>query len=247
MTMNAVPLSIQLWSLRDAVKLDFAATMREVAAMGFAGVETAGFGNLDAAAAAAAVKAAGLRCSGMHVGIQALRHDFNEVLEHARLFGTTDVICPYFPRELMTSAAAYVALGEELDGLGAKLRAFGCRMHYHNHDFEVMRHDGRLGFDWLLDTARPANLGCEADVYWLQHAGKDPAAFVREQGRRIELLHLRDGTEIGSGPVDFPSVFAAVDAIGALRWQVVEIGRCTYDPLESARRSFAQLRAWGRV
>ncbi len=50
--MSKIPVSIQLWSLRDLTKTDFAATMAEVAKIGYTGVETAGYGNLDAAGAA---------------------------------------------------------------------------------------------------------------------------------------------------------------------------------------------------
>ena len=79
--MTPVPVALQLWSLREAVQADFARTVAEVAAMGFAGVETAGFGNLDAAGAARAVAAAGLQCAGMHVGLAALRADLARVMD----------------------------------------------------------------------------------------------------------------------------------------------------------------------
>ncbi|MCF3649379.1 sugar phosphate isomerase/epimerase family protein [Synoicihabitans lomoniglobus] len=245
--MSTIPASLQLWSVRDAVKADFAATVQAVADIGYAGVETAGYGNLDATAAATAITAAGLKCSGMHVALARLRHEADEVLIEAKALGTSHVICPFFPRELTTSAAAFVALGEELDRIGAYFRAHGVALHYHNHEHEIARFDGRLGFDWLLDAARPANLGCEPDVYWLTVGGKDPAAFLREQGRRAKLIHLRDKTEIGTGAVDFESVFAAADAVGAVEWYVVEVGEPSIEPLAAVRQSWEKLRSWGRV
>ena len=245
--MSPIPVSLQLWSIRDHVKTDFAATMAHVARLGYHGVETAGYGNLTAADAAKAVADAGLRCSGMHVRIEAMRADLSQVLADAVLFGTTDIICPCFTWSLLKTTSHFIALGEELDALGARMRAYGFRLHYHNHAHEIARHDGRLGFDWLLDAARPANLGCEADVYWVLKGGYDPAAFLHEQGRRIELLHLKDDAELGTGGVDFAPIFKAIDTIGALRWQVVEIERYNHDPMESARISLEKLREWGRA
>jgi sugar phosphate isomerase/epimerase len=240
-----IPVSLQLYSLREATKADFAATVAEVAKMGYTGVETAGYGNLDATAAAKAVKGAGLACSGMHVGIGALRADLSKVVEEALLFETRHVICPYFPRSLFHSAAACAAIGAELDAIGARLRGFGLQFHYHNHGFELATVEGRPGFDWLLDAAAPQNLLCQADVYWVQVGGKDPAAFIREQGRRIQLLHLKDEKEIGTGPVNFPEVFAAVQSIGALQWYVVEVEQYNAAPIDSVRQSLDQLKRWG--
>jgi sugar phosphate isomerase/epimerase len=245
--MSPLPTALQLWSLRDLVKTDFAATVATVAQMGYAGVETAGYGNLDAAAAAAAVKNAGLRVSGMHVGLAALRADLPKVIAEARGFGTRHVICPHWPKEEFTSAAACAAIGEELGGIGARLREVGLEFHFHTHASELAVVEGRRVFDWMLDAAAPRDLGCQADVYWVQRGGKDPAAFLREQGRRVRLVHLKDEKEIGGGPVDFSTVFAAMDAIGAVEWQIVEVEAYTGTPLEGVKQSLNQLKAWGRA
>ena len=245
--MRTVPLSLQMYSLRDDAQTDFAATVAEVARMGFTGVELAGYGNLEAAAAAEAVKAAGLQCSGMHVGLDRLRANPTEVIQEAQLFGTRDVLCPWFPPALLTSKEAFIALGTELDAIGARLSAFGIRFHYHNHDAEWRVFDGRPGFDWLLDAARPGNLLCEPDVYWIQVGGGDPARFLREQGRRVRLVHLKDEKEIGTGPVDFEAVFKAIDEVGTVEWCVVEVEHYNHAPRESVRRSIAKLQAWGRA
>lgn len=242
-----IPISIQLWSLRDPINADFAGTLKQIAALGYAGVETAGFGNLGAEDAAAAVKDAGLRCSGMHVGLDRLRSDLHQVVLEARLMETRDVICPWVHPSLLSDRASCERFGSELDVIGEALRCYGLRFHFHNHGAELALVDGRPALDWILDAAAPRNLGCQVDVYWVHVGGKCPAAFLREQGRRVRLIHLKDEWEIGSGPVDFQAVFEAVDAIGAAEWFVVECEKHRKDPLDSARGSLDQLRAWGRA
>ncbi|MET0262900.1 MAG: sugar phosphate isomerase/epimerase [Rariglobus sp.] len=245
--MKKIPVSLQLWSLRDLTKTDFAGTMAEVAKIGYTGVETAGYGNLNVADAAKAIAAAGLKVSGQHVSLDALRNTPNQVISDALLLGTKHIICPWYPKDLLNTAAACQALGEELNAIGARLRAHGLEFHYHNHDFELKVVEGRRAFDWILDAAAPRNLLCEADVFWVHAGGKNPGEFIREQGRRIKLLHLKDEKEIGGGPVNFPEVFTAAESIGSVEWYVVEVEKYNHAPLESVRLSFEQLKTWGKA
>jgi len=242
-----IPVALQLWSVREDTARDFAGTVKAVADMGYAGVELAGFGNTDVRGAHAAITAAGLKVAGVHASIQDLRSDINRWVDAALLLGTRHVMCPWWPREHYHSAAACTRIGEELAAVGATFRAHGLHFAFHNHNNELAVVEGRRVFDWILDAAAPRDLGCQADVYWVQVGGKDPAEFIREQGRRIRTVHLKDEKEIGTGPVNFPSVFAALEAIGAVEWYVVEVEQYNFAPLESVRRSLAQLRSWGQA
>lgn len=245
--MSKIPVSVQLWSVRDHVKNDFAGTVAALAKFGYQGVETAGYGNLNVNDAAAAIKGAGLQVSGMHVGFDALRTAPNTVISDALVLGSKNVVVSSFPKALLGTPAACAALGEELACFGRRLAAHGIQLHYHNHDFEFVKVEGRAVLERVLDAAAPAHLLCETDVYWVKVGGDDPASFIRRQGRRIRLVHLKDEKELGTGPVDFPSVFAALDSVGAVEWQVVEVEKYNHDPLESVRLSLEQLKKWGRA
>lgn len=239
-----IPISLQLWSVRSHTENDFAGTIAKIAQAGYDGVETAGYGNVDAAEAARAIAGSGLKVSGMHVGINRLRTELTQVAVEAHALGSAHIICPFLPPVLFASASACQALGEELDSIGARLRGLGFSFHYHNHAHEIATIEGRPGLDWLLDAAEPRNLGCELDVYWSHAGGKPPADYIREQGRRIRLLHIKDEAELGSGPVDFKPIFAAAAPIAAVEWHIVEIEKYNHDPLESARLSLATLKEW---
>jgi sugar phosphate isomerase/epimerase len=183
----------------------------------------------------------------MHVGIDRLRGEFNAVINEALWCDTRDIICPFWPVDHFRSAKACRTIGAELNEIGARLRGMGFRFHYHNHAHEIAEQDGRPGIDWLLDHATPGNVSFEADVYWVQAGGLDPAQVIREHGRRIQLLHIKDEAEIGSGPVNFTPIFESAESIGAVEWYVLEIEKYHHDPVESARLSFEQMRAWGKA
>lgn len=245
--MNSIPVALQLWSVREDMKRDFAATVAEVAAIGYTGVELAGFGNLDAKAAKAALDAAGLKAAGMHVGISALRSDPEKAIGDALLLGSRHITIPWWSPEQFVSVAAVEKIGEELNALGAKLRASGLQLSYHNHAGELKIIEGRPVFDWLLGAAEPRHLGAQVDVYWVHAAGYSPQKFLQDHGARVKLVHLKDEAELGGGPVDFAPIFETIDRIGAVEWLIVEQEKYNRAPLASVRLCFEQLRRWGRV
>jgi sugar phosphate isomerase/epimerase len=245
--MSQPRVSLQLWSVRDDMRRDFAATVAEVARIGYAGVELAGYGNLDVHGVKTALERAKLVVSGMHVGRQALTENLASVISDARLLGTRDVICPSWPKEEFTDRAACESIGEELDRVGALLRAAGLRFSFHNHAAEMALHENRTVFDWMVGAAQPRNLVAEPDVYWIHVGGQSPEKFLRAHGARCPLIHLKDETELGLGPVDFSAVFAAAESVGAAEWYVVEQEKYARSPLDSVRACFEQLRKWGKV
>lgn len=245
--MSTIPIALQLWSVREDINRDFAGTVAEVARIGYAGVEVAGFGNATAVEAKSALGSAGLRVAGLHARIEALRNDPDKVVAEARMLGTRHVIVPWWPPEAFASAAAVEKIGEELNEAGARLRASGLQLSYHNHAGEMRLFDGRTVFDLLLGASEPRNVTAEVDVYWVQVGGVSPVKFLRDHGARVKLVHVKDETELGSGPVNFPEVFQAIDEIGAAEWLIVEQEKYNHPPLTSVRLCFEQMRRWGRL
>ena len=241
------PVALQLWSVRDDMKRDFAATVGEVAAMGYDGVELAGYGNLDAKGAKAALDAAGLKVAGMHVSFPSLSNDMTGVVSDALLLGATNVVCSWWPPAHFVSAAACERMGEQLGAVGRALRPFGIRFGFHNHASEFKVFDGRPAFDWILGAAEPRDLFAEVDVFWVHEAGYSPEKFLKDHGARVPLVHLKDGKELGTGPVDFAKVFAATDAVAAVEWFIVEQEEYSHAPIKSVRLCLEQMKAWGRA
>src|SRR5579875_3797458 len=67
--MTTQQVALQLYTVRDETGRDFAGTLRQVAEMGYAGVEFAGYGDLSAQAMRSLLAETGLQAVGSHVGM----------------------------------------------------------------------------------------------------------------------------------------------------------------------------------
>lgn len=254
--MPAIPLAVQLYSLRDLTAKDFASTVRQVAATGYTGVELAGYGNLKSAEdVKRALDDAGLRIVAAHVGLDALETDLHGLLDEQHALNNATVVCPWMPEDRRRDAAGWKRAAQALNQIGGACRERGFEFCYHHHSFEFERFDGRTGMDILLDYTESSLVKIELDTYWLKHGGEDPVAFIDRVGRRAPLVHLKDmssGPErgfapVGEGTLDFAAILDAMQRAGA-RWGIVEQDDC-FDtpPLEAIRISFQNLRKLARA
>lgn len=247
-----IPVALQLYTVRDETAKDFMGTLGKVAAMGYAGVELAGTGGLSAAELNAALDDLGLRCAGSHIGLERLQNDLPAELDYNQALGNPYVVVPALPEAMRGQEATYVALTGQLNAIGAACRARGMGLAYHNHAFEFQRFGGRCALDIIYDDTDPALVKGEPDVYWMVHAGADPAAWLRNHAGRCPLVHLKDMAagaertfaEVGEGIIDFQPIFAASRGAGA-QWYIVEQDRCGRPSLESAALSLRHLQEWG--
>jgi len=60
--------------------------------------------------------------------------------------------------------------------------------YYHNHAFEFEVKEGLRGIDILLAETDPSVVHFQCDVYWVQYAGDDPAAFLTANSGRFSLI-----------------------------------------------------------
>lgn len=250
--MQTIPLAVQLYTLRDLVTKDFAATVRDVAGLGYSGVEMAGYGNLKTAdEAKRACDDAGLRIVAVHAPIEKLESEFSSVADEQHALNCATVVCPWMPEQRRKDADGWMQTAAALNQIGGKCREGGLEFCYHHHSFEFATFDGRTGMDILLDHTEPSLVKIEPDVYWLRHGGQDPVAFIRRLGARAPLVHLKDmaaGPEqrfapVGTGVIDFRAILSTMGEICA-RWGIVEQDQC-YDapPLDAVRTSLEKLRA----
>lgn len=240
------PIALQLYSVRDLLPRDFDGVIRQVAAMGYDGVETAGFPGATPQAAAQLFNDLGLAVCSAHVATPIVENQA-EVFDTLALLNCQRAVIAWQPPDLFQSLDGIQRVADLLNTAAGFAAAHGVTLYYHNHWFELATVAGRPALHHLLDRLDPAVL-LEVDTYWVRTGGVDPAGLLRELGSRASLLHLKDGpctiedpmVAVGDGVMDFPAVLAA--AGDHPEWLIVELDRCATDMLTAVDRSVRYLR-----
>jgi sugar phosphate isomerase/epimerase len=242
-------LSVQLYSLREVAGAGLAPVIDRLAAIGYAGVEVAGFHDLTPGALGRHIAAAGLQVSAGHVSLPD-PGQAGKVLDDQQALGSRSVVVAYLPPETFATEADVAVAADRLKTFAGQAAARGLSLGYHNHWWEfATSFGGRTAHQYLFERVDPA-VFAEVDTYWAKVGGADPAAVVRELGERAPMLHIKDGsaddprspmTAVGEGVMDVPGIVAA----SAAEWLVVELDRCATDMFEAIEKSHHYLTARG--
>lgn len=239
-----IPIAIQLYSVRDLQEKDFDGVLKQIAGIGYVGVETAGFPGTTPAKAAKLCKELELTITSAHAGLP-IGGDKNNVLDLAKTLGIKRLVSGKGPDDFKT-VDLIKRTCDQFNEAGRVCAENGMTFSIHNHWWEFEKLDGKPVYKYMLDYLDKSVL-FEIDVYWVQTGGGNPAAVIKEIGKRAPLLHIKDGpcvqgqhhTAVGDGKVDMASIAKA--AAGTGEWMIVELDSCATDMMEAVRKSYQYL------
>lgn len=188
----ALPVGVQLYSIRDSVEADMHAALAQVKELGYDGVEFAGlYGNKPADIRAWCAEL-GLNPISSHVPLDDMLADTEGTLAAYKEIGVRFVVVPYVTEERRPGAAKFDETIEEIARIGKIAADMGLTLLYHNHDFEFHKVGGEYGLDILYKRVPAAYLQTELDTCWVNVGGENPADFVRKYTGRAPVVHLKD-------------------------------------------------------
>ena len=256
-------ISIQLYTLRDQLAIDFEGTIAALAAIGYTKVEHAGFVGRTVQEFKAVLDANGIVASSGHVLIPQPFDPaaWSASLADAQVLGSKFIVHPFFGIDFASGEVTRItgpwrAFARDLNRAGRMARDAGLKLGYHNHNWEFFRltdNPSRTAYDVLTDTTDPDLVHLELDLFWATRGARDPVDLIRQNRGRVLQYHVKDMNQAGSfedpgqGLIDFARIFRHSDEAG-VREYIVErddagtAPRQPEDALDTARVGYEFLR-----
>jgi len=247
-------IGVQLYTVRDLLKKDFAGTLARVAKIGYKEVEFAQYfedpSNLNPSPKRTreSLDVDGLVAPSTHVPYKALSaENWPRVLDAAKVIGLKYIVNPSIDRDVLQHPDGWKRAAETFNRAGAESQKTGIQFAYHNHveEFKPLP-DGKLPYDVLLAESDPKLVKMEMDLGWAHEARIDPLAYFAKYPGRFPLVHVKDFdkndqmTEVGSGAIDWKKILAKSDQAG-IKHYFVEHDE-PKQPFESIQTSYQYLK-----
>src|SRR5581483_12017912 len=156
-------------------------------------------------------------------------------IRDAQTLGVKYIMCPILPHPKGFKAEDAHRVAAEFNAFGQACQAAGLRFGYHPHGIEFTTAgdgSGDLVFDILVRETKPELVCYEMDVFWVYHAGQDPAKLLLKYPDRWRLMHVKDmrkgaltgfstgsaaptdNVAVGTGQINWPEVLSTAEKIG---------------------------------
>ena len=130
------------------------------------------------------------------------------------------------------------AIANAANEIGRIAADHGVRAIWHQHHGTLFEQPQT--FDALMDLLDPRAIGFCPDTAQLARGGFDVEGTVRKYLERIEFSHFKDLSpngrfiELGCGTIDFPAIWALLEANGYSGWLVTDLDYTEKTPLEAS-------------
>jgi sugar phosphate isomerase/epimerase len=226
-----IPIALQLYSVRNDCSQDFDLALEKVAAMGFDGVEFAGYYHYssDPKGLKKRLDDLGLKVAGTHIRTSALTGEkLEETVSFHKAIGCKYLIVP--GDRSFTDPEKSKTLAETFNKAAAFLKPEGMFCGFHNHTGEFKKHENKTYWDLFAErTAEDVVL--QLDVGWAAAAHINPVEEIKKHKGRTKTAHFKptvvDNEEgktaiLGKDSVDWKKVIKACSDFGGTEWFIIE-------------------------
>lgn len=222
-------IGIQVYTVRDLLKVDYVSTIKMLKAAGYDQLEYAELPDMPYTIQEFRKVADGEGLEIPSCGFQP-EHFFNEfqkVLDITHAAGAKYAFNGWIhpPDRTLPNL---LKQSQAFNRFGADMKKVGLNFMYHNHDFEFSKVDGdKTIMDVLLQNTDPSVVNFEMDMYWVVHGGGDIIDYLTRYPTRFVACHIKDRTadgkmvNVGEGVIDWRSALAKAKDVG-IKYYFVE-------------------------
>jgi sugar phosphate isomerase/epimerase len=251
---SQIPVGLELYSVRNALKVDPMGTVRAVAGLGYQCVEfyapyfdwTEG----QTKDMRKLMDDLGIHCYSTHNDSSYLApekisraRDLNHILG-----------CKYIVMASSHEKAGldgWKAVADSLNFAAEQLESSGLKAGYHNHQTEFLPIDRVRPIEILAKNTKPSVM-LQLDVGTCIEAGSDPVAWIRANPGRIRSLHLKEWSPepgkgytvlFGEGVAKWNAIFEAAESVGGVEYYLIEQEGSRFSELDTAKRCLDAFRS----
>ena len=220
--MKKAYIGYQIYSAREEAEKDLLGVLKQLAAMGYDGVEFCGnYGGYSPDELQKRLDYYGLSAISAHINIEEIEDD-EKFAEHAKTLQKCGCIYIMNPWVELKSADEALRFGERLQNAAEKCAKAGFLYGHHTHGGELSGRDeyGNTYFDIMMSQADLCLV--QFDTFWLEHAGVSAEEYLRKYAGQINLLHLKQMKDkqskavsaLGDGIIDFEPIVKTAKKFG---------------------------------
>jgi len=248
-----IPVGLELYSVRNALKDDLTGTVRTVAQMGYQVVEFYApyFDWTDAQTKdmRKLLDDLGIRCLSTH---NSSSYFTAENLKKARdmnlVLGSKCIVMS--SSQPKPGLDGWKEVADTLNSAADQLEPAGLKAGYHNHELEFTPVDGKRPIEILAKNTK-SSIMLQLDIGTCLKAGSDPAAWIRANPGRIRSMHCKDWSPdpgkaytvlFGEGVADWKNIFAAAESVGGVEYYLVEQEGSRFSEFDTAKKCLQTFR-----
>ncbi len=216
LSLSAQEIALQLYSLRNEMKVDPVKYHKMIAEWGISALEGGGTYGMSEAEYQKLLKDNKLRIVGVGADYNKLKSDPAGIVSEAKKYGAKYATCYWIPHaDGPISLDEIKAATELFNKTGEMLAKEGITLTYHPHGYEFTQTGSGTPMDYMLQNAK--NFQFNMDVYWVKMGGGDPLAIMKKYPGKFPQLHLKDrkigtpGSPDGRGDVETNVVLGTGD------------------------------------
>jgi sugar phosphate isomerase/epimerase len=251
---SAIPMGIEMYSVREELKKDPQGTVRAVAEMGYQGLEFYApyfeWNHAQAKEMKKLMDGLGIRCFSTHNDAGYMnKENIQKAIDLNLNLGSKYVVMA--SSQPKPGLDGWKEVAEALNFASDKLEGSGLEAGYHNHQLEFTPVNGVKPMEILAKNTKPSVM-LQLDVGTCVSTGSDPVAWIRGNPGRIRSLHCKDWSPeagkgyavlFGEGVTDWKGIFAAAESVGGAEYYLMEQEGSRFSELETARRCLEAYRA----